>query len=67
MRLNNMLSEFEYNKIKEEAIKVLSKVHPNINVRNLIKEKWCFPLNMPFFYIEIEYDFKEVIKKSNEI
>ncbi len=47
-----MLTELEYNQIKEESIQQLAKVFPDINVANLIRVKWVKALDLPFFYIE---------------
>jgi hypothetical protein len=49
----SILTEREYNQIKEDAIAQLSLLHPNINIGNLIKAKWCG--GIPFFYIEVPY------------
>lgn len=62
-----MLTEFEHNRLKEDSIRILSELYPDVNVRNLIKEKWCFPLGIPFFYIEIDYDIKRSITKNSEV
>ena len=49
-----VLTEREYNQIKEESIQLLAKVYPDINVANLIRVKWVKLLDLPFFFIEIE-------------
>ena len=47
-----MITELKYNQIKEESIRQLAEVFPDINVANLIRVKWVSALDLPFFYIE---------------
>jgi hypothetical protein len=50
-----MITEAKYLAIKRESIAQLSRLHPELNVENLLRETWSCKLDLPFFYIEVPY------------